>query len=257
MLLRLSVLFIVLWSSPARTKSETSNSSIPIQSDAFTYYTNLKEVDSSDSKEIENMPAVQSQDTVGSCYACAATTIAQKFACDTDKVIKQSGLKCNGLPNNLKISQMSMVAWADTNQLWIKNKEDNPIPGLPSNHENIRLYKDRSALSNGVNALKNSADLFSFMPESCYPFDQLVSKYGTNSDLFEKIYYETEKLYENNRRKSTEAETPCLNCLEKLNNNFIDEKFGKKFSQESLSEALTKNTFGKFLFTLLFKKSSR
>ncbi len=247
-----SVTILILWSStnvsyPAVTDAPLSSVAIP--SSALVYSANLKFIDPNTNVEIkdESMPPVQSQDTVGSCFGCAASTIVQKFLCDSDPDYK--GLKCNDLPKEKMVSQFSMVAWADTNLLRRDNdlEGSNQNPGESKNHANIKLYDDVTKFSSGANALKNSVKAFKFMPESCYPFDQLVSKYGNkDSQLFKHVYEKTKSLYE--QMKSTEGSTNCEECLKEL-----DSDFNTTFSKESIASALQKDTFGEFLFALLFK----
>lgn len=246
------VFLILLWSSCfsyAQGKDETlPQSSVPIQSKAFTTYRDSL-VDPSYNFKIENMPKIQSQDTVGSCFGCGPATIAQKYACDTDSGIKSLGINCASLPNDKLISQFSGVAWADTNDRGLPDAKQKE--GMPESHANIRLYKEATKYSSGANALMHASSTFSFMPESCFPFDQLVKKYGHGEKgpnfLFENTYNKTKELYLKNRRKPTEADGICENCLKT-----ISEDFGTSFSPAALSTALTKATYGQFLFTLIF-----
>ncbi len=243
--LRASLFVVLLWSSCCFSKNE---SSVAIPSDAFTIYSSLTKIDATNSKSIDNMPRIQSQDTVGSCFGCSASTIVQKFICDTDEEIKSSGVKCSQVSKNQMVSQLSMIAWADTNEDRVDGKASTERPGQPKNHTNIKLYNDRSKYSLGSNALLNAVNNFSFMPESCYPFDQLVNKYGNNVDLFKKIYEKTKNFYNLKKRKVTEAQAPCTDCLEELNKDF-----GTNFTSDALNNALTKQSFGEFLYTLIFK----
>lgn len=246
---------LILWSSlpsiNAFAEDLTPLSSVAIPSKALVYESSLNNIDPSFNVQIENMPAVQSQDTVGSCFGCGAATIVQKFLCDSDPEYKKLNLKCNSLPRDKVVSQLSMIAWADTNETKPKEqpKELKEIPGQTKNHTNIKLYDDTNKFSSGANALKNSTKMFKFMPESCYPFDQLVSKYGnTDSTLFENVYKRTKLLYES-MKFSTEAENgQCNECINQLNSNF-----NTTFTQETLISALNKDTFGEFLYTLIFK----
>jgi hypothetical protein len=247
-----SVAILILWSSNNLSRADETDaplSSVAIPSSALTYSSNLKFIDPKTNVEIkdESMPPVQSQDTVGSCFGCAASTIVQKFLCDSDPDYK--GLKCNNLPKEKMVSQFSMVAWADTNLLRYDDDPNgsNQLPGESKNHSNIKLYGDVTKFSSGANALRNSIRAFKFMPESCYPFDQLVSKYGNkDSQLFKEVYEKTKSLYE--RLKGTEASSECEECLQQLNSDF-----NTSFSKDSFTSALQKNTYGEFLFALLFK----
>lgn len=255
------VLLIVLWSSitifaPALANEKVkSNTSTPIASEAFTLNQGLTFVDDKNSRVLEskNMPTIQSQDTVGSCFGCASATIVQKFFCDSDPEIKRSGKACNELPNEKIISQFSLVAWADINN----NKDDPKRSDVDKkdfeNHKNIKLYSDRSNVSSGSNALRDSLNEFKFMPESCFPFDQLVSKYGSkDSSLFKNAYEKTRKLYEKMKSKTESASLQCEECLAQLSTDFNT----NKISKEIFFSAMKKNTFGEFLHELLFYNCS-
>lgn len=261
--LLISVLLIILWSSTIfsqianATDKLKSNTSTPVPSPAFTVYKNLTFVDKVSSREIENMPAIQSQDTVGSCFGCASATVVQKFLCDSDENFKRNGVSCSQLPREKTISQLSLVAWADTNKARAnpnsKDKNQNPNddqdPEDSDNHKNIKLYEDRTDFSFGSNALRDSVNMFDFMPESCFPFDQLVSKYGsTDSSLFKNVYGKTKKLYVKMKSETQGSTFHCDECLEQLKADFNT----TKFSSEALSSAVEKDSFGEFLYELLF-----
>jgi hypothetical protein len=225
-------------------------SSVRIPSDVFNIDQNLNVYDTNNSFEVKNMPKIQSQDTVGSCFGCSSATIAQKYICDTDSNIIKSKTPCNDVPKDMQISQLSLVAWADTNAGY-PNKSQ--IPGQNNNHTNLRLYAEQSKeLLVATTALANSASSFEFMPESCYPMDILVNKYGNQKPIFEEIYNRTKKLYESNKRKETEAKSNCTDCLDQLNDFFIKENFKSKITTDTFNLALTRGTFGEFLYTLLF-----
>lgn len=252
--LLISVSLLILWSSIISLKANgedvVPDSSIAIATNAFTVIKGPKIIDKSSIIETGNMPAVQSQDTVGSCFGCAPATIVQKFICDSDPFFKNNQIKCANSPRNKVVSQLSLVAWADTNIKQIKDNPNNQQPGRALNHTNITLYEDRGTYSSGSNALMNSVKIFKFMPDSCYPFDQFVEKYGNkDSSLFKTLYDRTKAFY-HATKSSTEASTSNCGeeCLAK-----IQEDFGPSISQENLTLALRKDTYGEFLYTLLFK----
>jgi len=112
-------------------------------------------------KEISNMPKIRTQSELPLCYAFAAATIAQKKACDTDKVKFPDPAICSRMPPEQpekQISPFSMVAWAK------RSVVDGRV-------------RDRVefAPGSGSTALDNSQKAFSFMPESCLPFDKIVN----------------------------------------------------------------------------------
>jgi hypothetical protein len=230
MRIRTFVCIVLLWSSNIFAKIDLNNT---IPTGAFTT-TNNAFIDESSVILIENMPPVNSQDSIGNCYGCSSATIAQKFICDNDDKIHD----CNQTPIEKRISQLSMMAWAETN---------NPSQkaGLRSNHTNLKLGSQVTGNALGSNSLRNSMNLFSFIPESCYPFDQLVNKYGNNSTLVDQMLARVENIY--NINKSTESEAPCLSCLEEINNDL-----NTNLTEKSFALALTKESFGEFLYSIIF-----
>lgn len=240
MILRLLLLLTLLASLHA-SGDENENDNIP--SAAFTVFSNLKQIDPSSYKEIQNMPRVWSQSALGVCFGCAAAVIAQKFACDTDKKIKALNLPCNQLPPEKEISMLAMVAWAETNK-------PNQVANDSTNHKNITLYSDRTKGNLVTNALISSMNTFSFMPESCYPMRLLLEKYGKNNNSFEPAYFKLKESY-NGIKKMFVGNASCPECLANFHRE-VNLALNKKFSIEAVNAALSKDTFPTFLYSLLF-----
>lgn len=217
---------------------------------AFVSHTNYV-VDPSFSHTIDNMPRIQSQGTVGNCFACAAATVAQKFACDTDEGIIAKGWRCDQIPADRMISQLAMIAWADVNDRTVGAQ----LAGLPSNHTNLRLYDTVTDYSSGSNALKNASDLFDFIPESCYPFERLLAIYKSDETgtgpIFEPVYYKHQAMYLKNRSARIDS-VPCEECRRELS-----EDINMDVSVETFKFALTKKTYGEFLYSVFFRKCKR
>ncbi len=262
MYLRATVGIIILWSSISSGTPKTQ-SSTPIISPALTSDSALKFVSPGSLHDVGTMPAYTSQDTVGSCFGCAAAVILQKHICDTDEELKESGIACNSpaFPKNKKVSQFSMVGWSDTIEDRTVKSENPQESGIASNHASIKLYKDRTDYSSGSNALQNitKSTFVKYMPESCFPFDQIVNTYhekgkeilpGRNI-LFETIYEKTREFYEKNKKKQTESNAVCTTCIKELGDDF-----GSNFEEKNVAIALSKKTYGEFLYALLFKNCS-
>ncbi len=257
MFLRASAFIIILWSSVSFAVLKTQ-SSVPITSAALTSDPALKFVSPGSLHDVGTMPAWSSQDTVGDCFGRAAATMLQKYICDTDETILKSKISCNDplFPKNMTVSAFSMVAWSDTIQDRTK-PDSTQEPGYASNHKSIKLYRDRTDYSSGSNALQNATTsaIPKFMPESCFPFDQIVNTYGSKgkkiaggkSVLFEEIYEKTRIFYEKNKKKDTESSAVCATCIKELS-----EGFGSDFESKAVSSALTKDTYGEFLYELIF-----
>ena len=208
-------------------------------------------VDPSFSYTIDNMPRIQSQGTVGNCFACAAATVAQKYICDTDDEILAKGWRCDQVPAVRTISQLGMVAWADVND----RTDGQQQAGLPDNHTNLRLYDTVTKYSSASNALKNSSALFQFVPESCYPFGRLLSLYKNDATglgpLFEPIYDKHRLLYEKHHADGN-ARATCEVCRREFSKDLNVE-----IGSETFSSALAKATYGEFLYAVLYQNCKR
>lgn len=239
MRLLLHVLFVLLWSSFAIADDTMMNTSDMASTDAFTPIPkefNLE--DTSKSVIVNNMPRIRSQDSFNTCYGCSSATIVQKYICD--KHPDYIGKSCSNLPLDMEVSQMDLVSKTLTNR-------DGQSIESPSNHVNIRIKDSDRKKTEGMFALLSAQAKFQFNSEACFPFDQLVEKYGnfsgTITDKFLKkmeIYYSTKK---------TEADTDCTECLTE-----IKEGLNADVNQEQFNLALKKNTFGEFLYSLVFNK---
>lgn len=192
-------------------------------------------VDSSTQVEIENMPAIRNQNGLGSCFACGAATIVQKFLCDRDPEWKKPRINCNELPASRMVSQLGMIAWADVDRLGQDVFDD-------ANHRNIRLYSDRTNFSYGSNALLNSSLVFEFLPESCFQISRFEKYNGNDPKPFREAYERAQSIYSRIiSNVSTDADLAQLQ---------ID--FNTQFDSARIKRASSRNTFGEFLYALLF-----
>lgn len=242
--------FLILFpvASIADPPLQSTYTAAPLVAPAFTQYSNLKWTDPSYGAEISNMPRVRTQGGLPSCYGCASATIVQKFLCDVDPSVKTLAKRCEDIPAEVTVSQLSMVAWADTN---ILRKDDDPentnqSAGLSRNHANIKLWEDTTVYSSGVNALENSLAMFRFMPESCFPVGRLEAKYGNNSDALREPYLHAKAVYEKHKADGSSGEI-CNECIARLNSDF-----NASFSSAAWQSAIQKRTFGEFLYALFF-----
>lgn len=228
------VLSVYLWSCHLLATSTYPKVFIPVDYKEYVEKNNTR-------IEIENMPRIRSQDSFPICYGLSATTIAQKFICDQDK---EEYPDCGQIPPGKEISVFSMIAWA-------KSTNENLDPKSYDNHKNISI-----GLLSGSDALMNSEKSFSFMPESCYPLDQIANKYsGAKKEDVENMLNELTKKYEDNRTK-TEAAASIDTCPECLSNE-INEKLGTMVSAKEISEALKKKSSSEFLYSVIFNNCRR
>ncbi len=194
--------------------------------------------DKSQSVFVKNMPRVRSQDSFNTCYGCSSATIAQKYICDNHP--SYVGKNCSALTPDMEISQLDLISKSLTNR-------DGQSKGMPSNHTNIRIKDEDRKKTSGVHSLLNAQPKFSFNSELCFPFDQLVEKYGDKSiDLTDKLLKRLEDYYISKR---TEADSTCTECLQD-----IDHGLNAAVTQDQFNTALKKNSFGEFLYSLIFNK---
>lgn len=214
---------------------------------AFTVYPGFTQIRLSSVIEIGNMPAVLDQGVLGTCFGCAAATIAQKFICDEASGNSLAPLPCKNLPPEKRVSLLGMIAWSDTNSDRVEGAVKYEEPGYPSNHRNLKLYVDRTDFSSGSNALMNSSLSFSLKPESCYPMSVLIDKYGSSTSggkRFEQVYLEV-------REKWSKARSGTANDAQNLRME-IPIKLALSVSEPLFLEAMGKKTFGEFFYHLAF-----
>lgn len=215
--------------------------------------------------QVDNMPSIQSQASMGTCFACSAAAILQEYACNFDPIIINLGIRCDdpSFPKNLIVSQLDMVAWADTNRNDDRSKEGAIQPGYPSNHTNIKLYEDRTDYSSGNNALRNitRSSYPRFIPESCFPTSNILNLYGDGGTFsastnqlvtFERAYHNAKAFYEKYRNRNQILGDLCPECLTQLNRDF-----GTSFDKSVITSALTQATYPEFLYALLFSECKR
>ena len=149
------------------------------------------------------------------------------------------------------ISQLGMIAWADVNDRTVGKQQ----AGLPSNHTHLRLYDTVTKYSSASNALKNASDLFNFIPESCYPFEKPLAIYKSDETgtgpIFEPVYYKHQAMYLKNRSARIDS-VPCEECRRELSKDI-----NMDVSVETFKFALTKKTYGEFLYSVFFRKCKR
>ena len=219
--------------------------------------------------EVSNMPRARNQGPLGICYAISSRAIVQRMYCQRQK----PSLDCKKLLKKQELSPLAMVAWGISS--------DNSMVSDSSNHSNLTLFKG----GGGLNALGQAVDSnraigFYGSAESCYPYDQFVSKYGgdlkvikANSGDLERIYSknivgtmddsvavktifgELEKFYNKYRAIAATGATYCEDCaMSEFDMNFQ----GKLFLSptiETLSKAFkNSDTFPKFLYRIFLRE---
>lgn len=220
-----------------------SDASNAIQTPAFILVpSNYKEVTGT-KYEIENMPRIRSQDSVGACHAFSATVLIQKYYCELKKVSD-----CAGLPADKEISPIGVLQYSDA-------YEPGKEPKNYVKNTSIQLNAGGAALVALINAKNN----FSFYRESCFPFDQFVEKFGASKDVMNTTLAKLEDFYKKNKYKNkTEADAAeaCESCLSEkiqpISGIFPTEKY-----LENIHMGLKKDTFGEFLYETIFSSGCK
>lgn len=187
--------------------------------------------------EIPNMPRIRSQDHLGICHAFSATTLAQKYYCDLQKI-----QNCAEVPPDKEISPLSVLSFKNLDE---KKKLEN----IAINERSLQLKGGGNAFIN----LWNSQESFSFFQEACFPFDQFVEKFGQNKEMMDATIAKLERFFKANKKSATEAEAveSCPSCLQE-EKNLVATIFPQDKYKNKLEYGLTKNTFPEFLYETLF-----
>lgn len=191
---------------------------------------------------VRNMPRIRSQGPFDTCAGCVAATIAQKYICD--KHPDYVGLDCAKLPSKMEVSQLYMLAMANTNK-----KGQNPSD--PLNHTSITIsHLDKEAGSENkspTNSLLNSKYIFELKSESCFEFDRLVEQYGSYSaEDINRVTKDLHELYKVNRNNAT---VNCDKCVAKINS-----ALSTSIDHATFEVAARQETFSQFLYSLVFSK---
>lgn len=178
----------------------------------------------SDIVEVKNLPMGRSQDTLGICYGMSSSFVAQHFYCE------KKDLDCANLTRKQMISPLSSAAFA---------KSDSPDSAVRS-IGNFRSIDVRNSLSSGT-ALYNLSGQFTMFADSCFPFDQVTQRYGSNEAAVNEMLRRLEDVFE--RNKKMEAGT-CIDCVQKQ----VQESFGVSITPDAAARALRQENFNQFFY---------
>ncbi|OJX33637.1 MAG: hypothetical protein BGO86_15915 [Chryseobacterium sp. 36-9] len=191
----------------------------------------------SDVIEIQNMPPVKTQNTMGECRAFSLAVLIQKFICENSKNADGSKryIDCSNPPPDKAISYFGMMAYT--------NSVNSNLKTLITNVE----YG--STTDSVIYRIEDAGDGFIF--ENCKPFDEMAAKFSMYNDNGDKkaedfLNY-TKELYQQRSKPNIKQVENCDVCLEKLS-----KMTGFEKNQINLQKALSKKTHDEFLFTLLF-----
>lgn len=114
----------------------------------------------------------------------------------------------------------------------------------PSNHANIRFGGAAEP------ALGNLAAFGGCLAESCYPFDQVVNKYGDDKKKADEMLERVRQLYFGNKNKP-EGEV-CFDCISQA----VQEDLRSNANIADIKMALSTKTFEEFLYFVTIGKGN-
>lgn len=173
--------------------------------------------------ELQNLPRVRSQGAFGACAGYSAATVAQFYSCKHNKVND-----CSKISRDKEISPIGMLAYANPNS-------DNSDPGNMASYENIKFSGSAAYALNNISRFRMA------FAESCYPFDQVVNKYGDNEQAVEAMLGKLRTIFEQSKRTEGSA---CLECIQKT----LKEDLLFQSNLKDIERALKKDTFEEFLY---------
>lgn len=177
--------------------------------------------------EVQNLPRIRSQDSLGICYGMSSAVVAQHYYCSA------LNLDCKNLTPKEEISPLSAAVYTEATN---PNDEEARGKGI-AGYTSLRIENGgSSALS-----LFNMAMRFQLIPESCFQFDQVVQKYGNDEDAVNSMIQRVRKTYEKN--KQMEAGT-CVGCIQEE----IKNSFGISLTPKEVQMAVKQNSFEEFLY---------
>lgn len=200
------------------------------------YTTSFKIVDKSSypqSREIvslDNLPRVRSQGAFGACAGYSSAAVAQYYQCKHSKI--QS---CSSVTAEKEISPIQMMAYSNRNN-------DRSAVGDLSSYSNIKFS------GAGSTSLRSLASIELAYAESCYPFDQVVNKYGDDGKAVDAMLDRLREMYQASKRTEGSA---CLECIQKA----VQEDLKSNVNLEDIRTALRRNTFEEFLFQTTLGRS--
>lgn len=172
---------------------------------------------------LSNLPRVRSQGGFGACAGYSSAAVAQYYHC------KHSNIQnCSAVPANKEISPIQMMTFANRDN-------DQVAEGYIASYNNIKFEGAGSA------SLRNLASIKVALAESCYPFDQVVNKYGDDGKAVDAMLDRLREMYQASKRTEGSA---CLECIQKA----VQEDLKANANIEDIRMALRQNTFEEFLY---------
>jgi hypothetical protein len=191
--------------------------------------------------ELSNMPRARDQGPLGICFAMSSRAIVQRMYCQRQK------LDCKNLSKKQELSPLAMVAWGISS--------DHSAVSEGANHSNLTFFEG----GGGLNALGQAIDSnravgFFGAAESCYPYDQFVSKYGRDSVDVKAIFGDLEQFFNIYRAIAVTGAAYCEDCAMSEFKTHFQEKLFLSPTIQILTKAFKQSdTFPKFLYRITLR----
>ena len=201
--------------------------------------------------EIPNMPRIRHQGMLGLCQSFAGATLLQKQYCDQEGIAN-----CAQLTANEEISPLHVWSYISTNYF---GKE----PGPRENHRHVeienmvRVFSENKGKIGSVTAILNmKKDGISLCSEANFSYDQFMSKFGQSEESVSAILSKLKRTYEAQKaRLEAEPSNLCESCLKEtaiVLSTVLSRPLTTDVDFRMVKRALTRETFGEFLFESFF-----
>lgn len=220
----LSIIFIGLFTSTL-AQAETVSCFATVDSNVYASST----VDSN----LPNLPRVRNQGGFNACVGYASACVAQYYQCNFGK---PGIIPCSQVESKRELSPLAMLGLAN-------RTDERSADGDLGNHNNIKFG------GAGEAALGNISNFGSALAESCYPFDQVVNKYGNDPTASTAMLDRLRSLYSKNKGK-TEGDI-CFDCINKA----VQEDLKTDTNIADIKLALKEKTFAEFLYSVTLGKN--
>lgn len=153
--------------------------------------------------EVSNMPDVRNQGPLPICYAHTSTVIVQRAYCQS------RSMSCQNLDAKDRITPLSLLAYAHRNT-------DIGLDNSAGNHTNLRMMSEGGSTAETLaNANDFNTDTSVIVnSELCYPYDQMVKKYGADKERIGRVLGDLNRYYEKYKKQVAEG-SYCADCAMK------------------------------------------
>ncbi len=212
------------------------NSSSAFSADGMNPFKFQYAIDPGTLTQITNMPRVRSQDSLGICYAFAASILFDEANC-----VRKGIADCASVSDQEKVSPVDLARYS------IELDRDKHDVSDRYNYEGLKEGGSAALALQNARSAQHSAR------EACAPFDQFVSRAQSPQEaqkIESAIWKRFQDSYETYQKKFKE----CANCgLEYATaiSKELKDKFNLRTSNQEILQAFAQETYEKFLDRLL------